>query len=97
VSTNPSLEAFWQNEPKSGSASRLRFPGNRAISCSFLHECQNRSARDIADATIDDNPLTSTLLQADAAPAKIDKGELTISERRRHRDKAHLKFVASQP
>ena len=47
--------------------------------------------------TIDDNPPPSTHLQADAAPAKIEKSELTISEPRRHRDKAHLKFVASQP
>jgi hypothetical protein len=46
---------------------------------------------------IDDNPPASTPLQADAAPAKIDKSKLTISEPRRHRDKAHLKFVASQP
>ena len=45
-----------------------------------------------------DNPaLSSTQLQADATPAKIQKSELTISEPRRHRDKAHLKFVASQP
>ncbi|WP_029582570.1 ERF family protein [Bradyrhizobium sp. URHD0069] len=43
--------------------------------------------------TIDDNPSAS----ADATPAKIQKSELTISEPRRHRDKAHLKFVASQP
>ncbi len=28
---------------------------------------------------------------------KIDKSELTFSEPRRHRDKAHLRFVASQP
>jgi hypothetical protein len=33
----------------------------------------------------------------DDAPAKIDKSVLTISEPRRLRDKAHLKFVASQP
>lgn len=43
-----------------------------------------------------DNPaLPSTQLHA--APAKIQKSELTISEPRRHRDKAHLKFVALQP
>jgi len=47
--------------------------------------------------TIDDNPPAPASLQADAAPAKIDKSVLTISEPRRHRDKAHLKFVASQP
>lgn len=28
---------------------------------------------------------------------KIDKSELTLGEPRRHRDKAHLRFVASQP
>ena len=47
--------------------------------------------------TIDDNPAASTHLEADVALAKIQKSELTISEPRRHRDKTHLKFVASQP
>jgi hypothetical protein len=46
--------------------------------------------------TIDDNP-PATHHQANVAFAKIDKSELTISEPRRHRDKVHLKFVASQP
>ena len=49
------------------------------------------------EPTIDDNSQASTHLQADTAPGKIDKSRLTISEPRRHRDKAHLKFVASQP
>jgi hypothetical protein len=49
-----------------------------------------------SEPTIDDSPA-STHLQTDATPAKIEKSELTISEPRRHRDKAHLKFVASQP
>lgn len=35
--------------------------------------------------------------ESDAIPAKIQKSELAIREPRRHRDKAHLKFVASQP
>ena len=35
--------------------------------------------------------------QVDATPGKIDKSVLTISEPRRLRDKAHLRFVASQP
>jgi hypothetical protein len=48
-------------------------------------------------STVDDNPPTSTPVQVDATPAKIEKSELTISEPRRHRDKSHLKFVASQP
>jgi hypothetical protein len=47
--------------------------------------------------TIDENPPASTPHQANAAPAKIEKCELTISEPRRHRDKSHLKFVASHP
>jgi hypothetical protein len=46
---------------------------------------------------IPDNASASTHLRADTAPAKIDKSLLTISEPRRHRDKGHLKFVASQP
>jgi ERF superfamily/Putative HNHc nuclease len=48
-------------------------------------------------SVINDNPLASTQLPADASPAKIDKSELTIGEQRRHRDKVHLRFVASQP
>jgi hypothetical protein len=47
--------------------------------------------------TVDDNPPASTHLPTEAVPAKIDKSQLTISEVRRLRDKAHLKFVASQP
>jgi hypothetical protein len=33
----------------------------------------------------------------DLLPARIDKSLLTIAEPKRHRDKAHLRFVASQP
>ena len=33
----------------------------------------------------------------DLAPTKIDKSQLAIAEPKRLRDKAHLKFVASQP
>jgi hypothetical protein len=47
--------------------------------------------------TVNDNPPASAPPQAEATPAKIDKSQLTIGEVRRHRDKAHLKFVASQP
>jgi hypothetical protein len=45
----------------------------------------------------DNPPPSSTDLPTDTAPAKIQKSELAISEPRRHRDKAHLRFVASQP
>jgi hypothetical protein len=48
-------------------------------------------------STIDDRPSASTRQQADTTPAKIDKSKLTFGEPRRLRNKAHLKFVASQP
>jgi hypothetical protein len=44
-----------------------------------------------------DDKTASTDSGANAVRAKIQKSELTISEPRRHRDKAHLKFVASHP
>jgi hypothetical protein len=46
---------------------------------------------------IDDGPSASTRQQADAIAAKIDKSKLTFGEPRRLRNKAHLRFVASQP
>jgi hypothetical protein len=58
---------------------------------------QSASPPAASEPTIDNNSPASTLPQADTAPAKIDKSLLTISEPRRHRDKIHLKFVASQP
>lgn len=51
----------------------------------------------VSKPILDNNGSDSTLLQANTAPGKIDKSVLTISEPRRIRDKAHLKFVASQP
>jgi hypothetical protein len=47
-----------------------------------------------------DNASTSASLvpaAPDLAPGKIDKSQLAIAEPKRLRDKAHLKFVASQP
>jgi DNA recombination protein Rad52 len=45
-----------------------------------------------------DNALaTAPLAPADLVPDKIDKSQLAIAEPKRLRDKAHLKFVASQP
>ena len=47
---------------------------------------------------VDDSQPAPAPLQTDATcPTKIQKSELAISEPRRHRNKAHLKFVASQP
>ena len=43
--------------------------------------------------------VTASLAPAapNSIPGKIDKSQLAIAEPRRLRDKAHLKFVASQP
>jgi hypothetical protein len=57
----------------------------------------DRSAALPVASPIDDNPSGSIDQQTDAAPVKIDKSKLTFGEPRRLRDKAHLKFVASQP
>jgi ERF superfamily len=48
---------------------------------------------------VDDCPAAPASVHAGTAPGKIDKSVLTISEprTRRLRDKAHLKFVGSQP
>ena len=50
-----------------------------------------------AAPVIDDSAPEQSPLQADTTPGKIDKSVLTFSEPRRIRDKAHLKFVGSQP
>jgi hypothetical protein len=50
-----------------------------------------------SNAISEDRPQDPIPPQPDAGSVKIQKSELTISEPRRHRDKAHLKFVASQP
>ena len=50
-----------------------------------------------SEPEVDDSPATPAPVQADPAPGKIDKSVLTISEPRRLRDKAHLRFVGSQP
>jgi hypothetical protein len=47
--------------------------------------------------TIDESPPPSINQQTAPGPGKIDKSQLTFGEIRRLRDKAHLKFVASQP
>jgi hypothetical protein len=46
---------------------------------------------------VGDPPKTSINLQADPVTTKIQKSELTFGEVRRFRDKAHLRFVGSQP
>jgi len=87
-------------ESQSGSASastvkqgrRRGRPRKTKASAGVAEASQLPSASVIADS-----PVPPSTHLADATPAKIEKSELTISEPRRHRDKGHLKFVASQP
>ena len=59
---------------------------------------EQSAAPPVISNPIGENPAPiPTHIQTGATPAKIEKSELTISEPRRHRDKTHLKFVASQP
>ncbi|MGB7689023.1 MAG: Rad52/Rad22 family DNA repair protein [Pseudolabrys sp.] len=55
--------------------------------------------RDQATARDEHAPAAPPLAPAPpiSSPAKIDKSQLAIAEPKRLRDKAHLKFVASQP
>lgn len=54
------------------------------------------SSSAIASEPVDANPANPTVPTSNG-PAKIQKSELSISEPRRLRDKAHLRYVASQP
>ena len=49
------------------------------------------------EPTRNEKPPGSAAVEARSGSGKIDKSVLTINEPRRLRDKAHLKFVASQP
>jgi hypothetical protein len=63
----------------------------------FRHERRQLPARPTAPPLA---PATASSLAPktlELLPARIDKSALTLAEPRRLRDKAHLKFVASQP
>jgi len=87
--TNPS-----QPETPVASTDAVKRPRGRPRKANTAND---RSAALPVASPIDDNPSVSIDQHADAAPAKIDKSKLTFGEPRRLRDKAHLKFVASQP
>jgi hypothetical protein len=84
--------------PESQSASASTVKQARGRGRSRKTKAATEASQLPSASVIADSPVpASTHLQADATPAKIEKSELTISEPRRHRDKGHLKFVASQP
>jgi ERF superfamily len=100
-----SPEALTTSEPESAApnpappqtaapASAVKRPRGRPRKVKAVAE-QSAPTPVTSKPTVDDSRPSSA--PADASPARIQKSELAISEPRRHRDKAHLKFVASQP
>jgi hypothetical protein len=85
-------------ESQSASRSTVKQARGRARPRKTKASTEVAEGSQLPSASVAANPVPpSTNLQADATPAKIEKSELTISEPRRHRDKGHLKFVATQP
>jgi hypothetical protein len=74
-----------------GQSQRRRGPSNKSKAAT-----EQSDASPVISKPTDDDELASASTHANAS-GKIDKSVLTISEPRRIRDKAHLKFVASQP
>jgi hypothetical protein len=87
-----------ESQSGSASASTVKQGRRRGRPRKTKASTEVAEASQLPSSVIADSPVPpSTNLRADATPAKIEKSELTISEPRRHRDKGHLKFVASQP
>jgi hypothetical protein len=87
-----------QPQPPLASTDAVKPPRPRSRPRKVKAATEQSGARPVISKPIDANLApASTYIQDNAAPAKIDKSVLTISEPRRLRDKAHLKFVASQP
>ena len=105
----PSVEALTTDQPTSISAGPIlpqplpastdavKPPRGRPRKVKLIDAEQSASLPIISESMVADSPATPAPAQADTAPGKIDKSVLTISEPRRLRDKAHLKFVGSQP
>ena len=85
-------------QPTAASKGAAKPPRPRGPPRKVKAATQQSGAPPVISKPIDANFVpASTHVQNGAAPAKIDKSVLTISEVRRLRDKTHLKFVASQP
>jgi hypothetical protein len=91
VPTDPSQD---RTPPASMDAAKSRRPRGRPRKVKAVAE-PSAALPLPSKSTIDEDP--SSTHQAGAAPGKIQKSELWISEPRRLRDKEHLKFVGSQP
>jgi hypothetical protein len=104
----PSVEAMTADQPPSvpvspilpqplpASSDIVKRPRGRPRKVKPVVEPSGPPAVPSNAVTADDQPHVIPL-QADTAPRKIDSSVLMNSEPRRIRDKAHLKFVGSQP
>jgi hypothetical protein len=72
----------------------LTLPDAEAVEKAFKEKCQ--SIGDQPDAAPDSDPDRRSKSVAQSVK-RIDKAKLEIGEPRRYRNKAHLKFVATQP
>jgi hypothetical protein len=86
-----------QPQPPLASAAPVKRPRGRPRKVKAQVEVTDPSQIASVSAVNDQPGPPSTHSQVDYAPGKIDKSQLTFGEPRRLRDKAHLKFVASQP
>jgi hypothetical protein len=86
-----------QPQPPLASTDAVKPPRPRGRPRKVKAATEQSRARPVSKPVDDNLAPASSYIQDNAAPAKIDKSVLTISEPRRLRDKAHLKFVASQP
>jgi hypothetical protein len=91
----PTLTPTDPSKPASVSPKDVKRPRRRARKFTITGKVP--APQVISPSMIDDGPSASMHQQADAVPATIDKSKLTFGEPRRLRNKAHLKFVASQP
>lgn len=91
------LARFSTAKPKSASAVRARTPRPSGRPRKIKAATEQAAALPAIPEPINGNLAASLQVQNNAAPGRIDKSVLTISEPRWLRDKGHLKFVASQP
>ena len=84
-------------QPPSASTGAVKRPRGRPRKVQAPIDVTEPSMIASASVNADSLPPASVYLRTDTNSAKIQKSELVISEPRRHRDRAHLKFVASQP
>jgi hypothetical protein len=84
-------------QPTAGSTAPAKLQRQKGRSRKVKAATEQSGASPAISTPNDDKLAPASTHMHDDAPGKIDKSVLTISEPRRLRDKAHLRFVASQP